>query len=92
MYQGRKVGAFLDRVCVAFCEPKTSTATTRGQKAHLALGSHYIFCNTSIVFRVFFTKNDAYVAVFIYDNYIFMKIYITIIIQFFFFFVQKIVY
>ena len=40
----------------AFCEPKTSTATTRGQKAHLALGAHHIFCNTSIVFRVFFYK------------------------------------
>ena len=22
------------------------TVTTRGQKAHLALGAHYIFCNT----------------------------------------------
>ena len=44
----------------AFCKPKTSTATTRGQKAHLALGAHHIFCNTSIVFRVFFIKNEAY--------------------------------
>ena len=44
----------------AFCEPKTSTATTGRQKAHLALGAHYIFCNTSIVFRVFFIKNEAY--------------------------------
>ena len=53
--------AFLDRVwslqyeskASAFCKPKTSTATARGQKAHLALGAHHIFCNTSIVFRVF---------------------------------------
>ena len=43
----------------AFCEPKTSTATTRGQKAHLAFGAHHIFCNISIVFRVFFIKNEA---------------------------------
>ena len=26
-----------------FCEPKTSTAITRGQKAHLALGVYTIF-------------------------------------------------
>ena len=47
----------------AFCEPKTSTATTRGQNAHLALGAHHIFCNTSILFRLFlqitkFTKKS----------------------------------
>ena len=48
----------------AFCEPKTSTATTRGQKAHLALGAHHIFCNTSIVLRVFsfFFKRSLWAA------------------------------
>ena len=53
--------AFLDRVwslqyeskASAFCEPKTSTETTRGQEAHLALDAHHIFCNARIVFRVF---------------------------------------
>ena len=46
----------------AFCEPKTSTATTRGQKAHLVLGAHHIFCNTSIALRVFFFKRSLWAA------------------------------
>ena len=67
MYPGRKVGffrlvAFLDSSSARktyspsarACSPSTRTATTRGQKAHLALGAHHIFCNTSIVLRVFF--------------------------------------
>ena len=29
---------------------------TRSKKVHLALGAHHIFCNTSIVFRVFFLQ------------------------------------
>ena len=70
--------AFLDRVwslqyeskaskhepkASAFCEPKTRTATTRGQRAHLALGAQHIFCNTSIVFRILFhLKRSLYAA------------------------------
>ena len=36
-----------------FCEPSTSTETTRAQKAHLALGAHDIFCNTSTAFAFY---------------------------------------
>ena len=45
----------------AFCESKTSIATTRGRKAHLTLGEHHIFCNIRIVFRFFLLYNEVYV-------------------------------
>ena len=62
--------AFLDRVWslqyeskASKHEPRTSTAITRGQRAHLALGAHHIFCNTSIVFPFFFNlKRSLYAA------------------------------
>ena len=44
-------------------KPKTSTVTTRGQRARLVLGAHHVFCNTSIVFRVSFNlKRSLYAA------------------------------
>ena len=64
MYQGRKVGFFRPSVVRVESEQergvrfasrrRVPTATTRGQKAHLVLGAHHIFCNASTVFRVYY--------------------------------------